>query len=203
MRKSFKILSILTVLLVAIVVSGVAVLKSIDFNQYKDVLVKEVEKITGRKLVINGNFKLDLGLDTVLAVEDVQFANAPWGSQKNMVKLKKLYVDVKLLPLIQQEIQVERLILVDLDVILETDRQGKGNWVLGDGQQPAGDSASTSSSSPIPVIQEVDIKNLNFTFHDGQKGKTTKAVIDELTLAGEDNKSPLNIALSTVQCRPN
>ena len=203
MRRLWKIISILIILTGALVISGVVVLKSIDFSQYKNVIAQEVEKITGRKLSINGEFKLDIGLDTVLAVENVRFANAPWGSRRDMVQLESLKIDVKLLPLITGDIQVERLIMTGLDVFMETDKQGAANWELATAQNAqkkkspsASSSTASSTASSIPVIKEIDIKKLKFTFRDGQSGKTTKALIDELTLAGEDNASPLNFALS-------
>ena len=194
MRRLWKIFSILIVLSAATVVSGVAVLKSIDFSQYKNVIAEQVEKITGRKLTINGEFSLDVGLDTVLAVENVRFANAPWGSRDDMVKIKKLNIDVKILPLVFGDIEVERLILVGLDILLEKDNTGTGNWEFAHTQNPVG--KKESSSSTIPVIQEVDIKDLKFSYHDGKTGKTTVAFVDELTLAGEGNASPLRFALS-------
>ena len=194
MRRLRKIFSILIVLTVAILVSGVVVLKSIDFSQYKNVIAEEVEKITGRKLSINGEFNLDIGLDTVLAVENVRFANTSWGSQRDMVKMKKLNIDVKILPLVFGDIEVERLILVGLEILLETDNKGVGNWEFSRMQKSVDSKAS--SSSTIPVIQEIDIKDLKFSYRDGQTGKLTEAFIDELTLSGEDNKSPLDFALS-------
>ncbi|MEQ8195567.1 MAG: AsmA family protein [Rhodospirillales bacterium] len=189
MRRLWKILSIVTVVTIAVAVSGIVVLQTIDFSRYKSVLIEEVEKATGRKLAIDGEFKLDVGFDAVLAVENVRFSNASWGSRPEMIKLERMKIDLKVLPLLFSDIQVERLILVGLDALLETDSKGRGNWEL-ETAKP-GD-ASASSASMIPVIQEIDIQNLNVTYRDGVSGKTTKASVGELVLFGKDKQSPLD-----------
>jgi uncharacterized protein involved in outer membrane biogenesis len=54
MRRLKWVLTGVVVLLVGVVVAGIAILKSIDLNQYKDLIAQEIESATGRKVVIGG-----------------------------------------------------------------------------------------------------------------------------------------------------
>jgi len=94
------------VLFVALIATGVAILMSIDFNQYKGQIADAVKAATGRELTINGNFKLGLSLTPSVSVDDVSFANAPGGSRPNMLTLKHLAVQMELIPLLSQPVRV-------------------------------------------------------------------------------------------------
>ena len=138
MKRLIKIISILCVLLIAVVVAGVAVLSSLDFNDYKGVIAEEAKKATGREMTISGDLKLNISLTPSIYVDDVTFANAPWGSRPQMVTLKRLEAEVSLLPLLSSELDVKRVVLVGLDLLVETNKQGRGNWQFGeDAKTPA------------------------------------------------------------------
>ena len=121
MRRLWKVLTILTVLSAALVVAGVAILKSMDFNQYRGLITDEVKSITGRELTIAGDLDLDLSFNPAITVEGVTFANAAWGSVPVMAKLKRLEVEAQLLPLLSGDIRVNRIVLIGLDALLEAE----------------------------------------------------------------------------------
>ena len=66
-----------------------------------------------------------------------------------MVRLKVLEIEVKLFPLLFGNIQVKRLILVEPDILLETDRKGRGNWELDFGKEKKSKDASASSGDTV------------------------------------------------------
>lgn len=83
-----------TILIVAagvvlvIIVAAVVALRSMDFNKYKGLIAGQVKSATGRELKIGGNINLEIGFSPAVVVEDVSFANAPWGSRPDMVKVR-------------------------------------------------------------------------------------------------------------------
>ena len=81
MGRWVKVLSIIGVLVIAVIVAGVAILKSIDFNQYKGLIAEKAKEATGRDLKIDGKLELQISLSPKVAVEGVSFANASWGSR--------------------------------------------------------------------------------------------------------------------------
>ncbi len=117
--------------LFALAAVAIAVLvHTIDVDRYARLAIAEVKIATGRELAIRG--KLDISLFPRLAVraEDVSFANAAWGSRPDMVKAKRVDGAVALLPLLRRKVEITRLAVTDLDLLLEKDAKGVGNWVF-------------------------------------------------------------------------
>ena len=130
-------------LFAAVTVAIVVIVNTIDVDRYAQLAIAAVKTTTGRELAIRG--KLDITLFPRLAVraEDVSFANAAGGSRPEMIKAKRVDGAVALLPLLRRKVEITRLAVTDLDVLLEKDAKGVGNWVLkppapGTGSQPAG-----------------------------------------------------------------
>jgi len=194
-KRLFKTISILGVLLIALVVAAVAVLSSLDFNDYKGVIAEEAKKATGRDLKISGDLKLNISLTPSLYVDGVTFANAPWGSRPEMVTLKRLEAEVALLPLLSSEIDVKRLVLVGLDLLAETDKQGRGNWQFGAADKKTPEPAAGSGGGMLPVVRKVHIEDLRVTYRDGRTGEQTRLNLPILDLGAEGVEAPLRISL--------
>ena len=96
----------LAVLLVVILGGAVVLVMSIDFNQYKGLIAEQVKRATGRELTIAGDFKLALSLTPALAVDNVSLANLPGASRPQMVTLKRLEVQMQLLPLLLRRLLI-------------------------------------------------------------------------------------------------
>lgn len=196
MKRLFKTISILGVLLIAVVVAAVAVLSSLDFNDYKGVIAEEAKKATGRDLKISGDLKLNISLTPSLYVDGVTFANAPWGSRPDMVTLKRLEAEVALLPLLSSKVDVKRVVLIGLDLLAETDKQGRGNWQFGVADGKSAASAETSSGGGnLPLVRKVRIKDLRVTYRDGRTGEQTRLTLPSLDLGADGIDAPLRIAL--------
>jgi len=84
-----------------------------DYNRYKGLIEKAVMDATGRQLEIKGDLTITMSLPPELSVADVTLANAPWGSQPQMVHVRELRVRIR---------------LIDTQLLLETDADGQANW---------------------------------------------------------------------------
>jgi AsmA family protein len=117
---------------VVVVVGGAVVaIYSIDFNEYRSTIADQVKQATGRDLKIAGDLKVGISLTPIVAVDDVSFANAAWGSRPEMVTVKRFEAEMELLPLLSGDIRVKRIVLNGADILLETDAKGAGNWAFG------------------------------------------------------------------------
>ena len=124
--KGFVVIGVLTI---AILIAAVYVyLNTYDYNKIKPLVARMVEDATGRKLSLDGEVNLEIGFAPSLVVTDVAFANASWGSQPQMIEVEKLEAQVRLLPLLFKDVQLKRIGLAGVDVLLETDPNGLGNW---------------------------------------------------------------------------
>ncbi|HJS30484.1 MAG TPA: AsmA family protein, partial [Alphaproteobacteria bacterium] len=74
------VLGVAAAVVVVAVGGAIVYVSTIDFNQYKGLISDQVKQATGRDLAIKGELKLAIGLSPAVAVEDVTFSNASWGS---------------------------------------------------------------------------------------------------------------------------
>ena len=198
------ILIAIAVILVALIATSVAILMSIDFNQYKGLVSDQVKAATGRELTIGGNFKLGLSLTPTVSVDDVSFANAPGGSRPQMLTLKHLAVQMELIPLLSRQIKVDSLVLDGADILLETDAKGQGNWVFSTpGAAAAATTSTTTSANPAPVgstplpqVGMVQIRNSVVTYRNGATGVSHSFKVDKLDATTSNGK--INIALAAL-----
>jgi hypothetical protein len=177
----------LVMLAVGLAATLVAIVKSTDFNAYKDVVAAQVKAATGRDLVLAGEVELGLSLTPRLSVNQVTFRNAEWGSEPTMLRFDRLTAEIELLPLLSDEIVIRRLILSDADVLLETDSTGTGNWVMGDG---------TGGSKPLPHVADVLIDRLSIRYRDGKSDIMRRLDIDHLAAQSMAPGAPITLAFA-------
>lgn len=195
------------VLVVGAAGAAVAVLETTDFGKYREVIEQKVKTATGRDLEIAGDFKVVLGLSPSLTVENVSFANASWGSRKDMVLVKRFEMQIDLLSLVFGTINVTRLNLVDADILLETDAKGRGNWEFGTPvSRPATPAARPAAPTPqapapstdygLPEIRDVYLEGVLFVFHDGEDHTTKRFSLGHLELKAVNDNSPLKLDIN-------
>ncbi len=195
-----KVIKILAGLFVVTIIGIVVVVSTLDVNQYKGEITQVVEDTTGRKLIIDGDIGFKISLIPTVVIEDVKFANASWGSKPDMVTLGKFEVQVSLMPLLSGNIQVNRVILLAPEILLETDKKGKGNWVLDIEKAKEKAPPSSESDMPLPaiVVNEVHIENARITYKDGVTGKETTVVIENIETRSDSFDDPLSLLVKVV-----
>ncbi len=197
MKTGFKILSVLVVLVIGVVVAGVAILKSLDFNEYKDLIAEQVKEATGRDLIIAGELNLEISLNPKIAVEGVQLSNADWGSRKDMISVEKFAAEVSLMPLLSGTIDVNRVVLQGVDLLAETDVNGKGNWILDGAAKPdEKPDGSDADDGVIPVVRLVSVRDVKIAYRDGVTGQTQNLIIQNIDLRADSPDAPLGIDLN-------
>ncbi|MBF0268206.1 MAG: AsmA family protein [Alphaproteobacteria bacterium] len=200
--KLAKIIGIVVGVVVLAIGGLLGYLSTIDVNKYKPMISEEVKKATGRDLVIGGNVSLKVSLSPAVVVENVTFSNMAGGSRPEMAKIKRFEAQVSLLPLLSGAIQVNRLVIVEPDILIETDKRGKGNWEMGDvaaksdQAAPATPPEGGKAALPNIAVEEVRIEKAMFVNRDGVKGEAMKVAIEQLVLRAKSLTSPLSIELA-------
>ncbi len=200
-----KIVGIIVVVLVVIVGGGAAYLASLDVDEYRPEIAQAAKDSTGRELKLEGPLSLSISLTPTVSGEGISLANAAWGSQPQMLSLRRFEVQLQLLPLLFGDLQINRLILVQPDILLETDKDGKGNWEFDtlaakqDGAAKAGDAPSADAgTAAIPHIGKLLIEGGQLTYRDGVSGETTKLALTSLEAQAASTSAPLNLKLQAV-----
>lgn len=165
------------VLLVIAIGAGAYLISRID----EEALVREarsaVKSATGRTLDIEGKVDLRISFSPAIVAENVRFSNASWGSRPEMARVRRLEVELDLFPLIRGTLRIDRLVLIQPDVLLETDATGRANWDFG-AQATAGE-----PGRPSTVAIEAGalrIRDGVLAYRDGKAGSTTRVEISAL-----------------------
>ena len=176
-----RIVTGVVALAAALAVAGYAIIASLDVQQVADFAKAEVKAATGRDLTIAGPVALDVSLTPSIRLEDVRFANADWGSRPALATIRRLEVEVALLPLLTGEVVVRRLVAVEPDILLETNAEGIGNWEFegteADAPAPAGPADSAAVS--LPDVQDFRIEGGVLRLVDAATGESLQLDVSE------------------------
>jgi uncharacterized protein involved in outer membrane biogenesis len=198
MRLLLKIIGGIAIL---VVIALAVFINTFDINKYKPEIIAMVKEKTGRDFEIKGDLRLGYSLIPTVKVGGVSFGNAKWGSKPEMVTIGDFEARISLLPLLSGNVSVNRLVLSDTDILLETRKDGRGNWQLeapATGKQKAREIPTTSKTGKTLgfSINEVHIKKSKLTYRDGATGKTTVASIDTLEASSKGfTQSAMTLAM--------
>ncbi|MCQ8880157.1 AsmA family protein [Pseudoalteromonas shioyasakiensis] len=184
MKTIFKVIGVILLLLIAVIVAAPFLIPTdAIFNKVSE----QVEQTTGRSLTIQGDKTLSVFPSLKLELNDVHFANMQSGSQADMASMQQLAIHIPWFSLFGGEFKLEKFVINEPNVLLETDKNGKANWQLFDGvaEQPT-DTAQASGATKLPEsfdiqLGEVAIYGGTFTYLDGITG--AKQQISDLDLA--------------------
>ncbi len=131
MRLIKNIILYLIVFLTVFIIGLGVFIANFDLNKYKDHITNIVYKETGRKLTFDGNVKIIISLKPALRIDGAKLSNASWStSNPYMVEVASLDAEFSLLPLLQKEIIVEKVVIRSPKIHLEENSKGQVNWGL-------------------------------------------------------------------------
>jgi AsmA protein len=114
----------------------------INPNDYKDRIATAVKASTGRELALPGDIKLSVFPWVALELGPASLGNPPGFGAEPFAAVEHAVLRVKLLPLLRRQMQIGRIEIDGLDLRLQRNAAGKGNWQ---------DLGTTSAASPGPA----------------------------------------------------
>ena len=102
----------------------------IPVDTYKNEILAQVEKATGREARIDGDFGISLFPTVKFTAGKFSLANAKGGKADKMVSIEELNVQVVILSLISGNVVIDSFVLDKPVINLEVDVQGRPNWVF-------------------------------------------------------------------------
>ncbi|MBT8370101.1 MAG: AsmA family protein [Deltaproteobacteria bacterium] len=192
------ILGISVVVIFAVIITAYIIASSYDFNKFKPQITELAKQYTGRDLTLGGDIELGLSLFPTLVVNDVAFQNASWGTCPQMAQVKRLEVQIAVLPILGGDIHVSRLIVVNPEILIEIDKSGKSNLefdVPQKSEPKAVEDKAVDGKHDFLKFKEVQIKGGAVTYNDRQSGRTEVISIENLKFESAEFGAPVNIDL--------
>ncbi|WP_159348046.1 AsmA family protein [Roseomonas harenae] len=149
-----------------------------------------VQAATGRAFTLSGPVGLRPSLVPTITLEGPVLANAPGGSRPEMLRARRIEAQVALLPLLSRQVQLKQLTLIEPDLLLEMDAQGRGNWQLGPAARPAAvapepSASPTEPSKPVALdVEMVTVQGGRVTWR--APGQEEVVELPRLTLRASD-----------------
>ena len=202
MNKTFKIILITFAAILALGALGVwYAASSINPTQLTQLLSSAVKDATGRDLKIAGPVSLKIFPSIGVKAEQVTLSNASWASQSQMLALRQIELEVKLLPLFIGHVEISSVNLVGLDADLQTNQAGQSNWDLSS-PFSAINSKSTSSAplqasssdSTFVAIEAIRLSDARIRYQNGNN-PVRLLEIPKLSLIADGSKTAILLDL--------
>ncbi len=154
---------------VLIVIAGIAYITMVlDPNDYKQDIVVQVEKHTGQSLDIKGDLAWSFYPWLGLQLGEMELANPKGFAGDHLLAVKRVGVSLDVLPLLQKQVVVDKVILQGLDLNLVRNKQGQGNWQSlakksekSEQQQQAETDTQTTASEQNDLISALSIGGIS------------------------------------------
>ncbi|HMN75279.1 MAG TPA: AsmA family protein [Burkholderiaceae bacterium] len=131
----------------------------------------QVSARTGRDFRIDGKLSWRVLPRIAVVADRLVLGNAPWGSRKEMALVRRAAFELELWPLLRGDIRIGSVELDGVDLLLEVDRNGEGNWVLapaGQGSAGSAGSAGDGSGSRSFELEALRLRDAVVTYRDAR-----------------------------------
>ena len=202
MRTVFYILGSVLALVIA---AALVVPMVVDVNDYKDEIVAEARRHTGRDLAIDGPIRLSILPSPALTAEGVRFANAPGSDEPDMARIGSLQVNVAAVPLLSGTIDVTRVALVGARIVVETMADGSANWEFAAPgapaaapAQPGSQNAGETAKGPgrQVAIRDFSIEDGTLIWRDGRSGSALQFDRINARLQADSLQGPFDLRVA-------
>ncbi len=173
--------------IVLLLIGGGAVwLTSADL---KPIVEQAASDALGRKVVAE-EFSIGWGDPLHIEFSNLRVANAPWGSEENMIALRHFSADIEAMSL-WRGMPIYRHLRADgLKVVLERDPQGTGNWKFSANSSSGGFALIPKNRAQFPTLLDMVLKDALITYRT-YSGNTLRIQLDNVAIASSDEVSPV------------
>jgi AsmA protein len=159
-----KILGLVVGGLIALcAIALVALWLLVDPNHYKPRIAAAVKDATGRDLVLQGDLKLSVFPWIALELGPASLGNPAGFNDEPFVSFQHAAVRARLWPLLRQRLEIGRIEIDGLDLRLQKNAEGRGNWE-GFGRADATPANPARSGQSLPGIAGIQISGARVSY---------------------------------------
>jgi AsmA protein len=195
MIKTF--LKVFAGLVVLIVIAIAGFIYTFDANNYREEITELAESVTGRPISIAGDMDISLYPWIGIKINDVTIENTPAFSNKTFATIGQFDVRIKVMPLLQKRLDIDRLVLHRLVANFEMNTAGENNWsdvaVLSDADDMKSEFGLASLS-----VGGIDLADSSLSWEDVNTGKQFKISKMNLSTQAINQGQPLPVELKAL-----
>ncbi len=137
------------------------------WNWLRGPLDRRISDALGRGVAVDGPLSVHLGETLRIVADDVRIANTPWGSQPNMVQMKRFVIAIYLPALLKGRTVLPLLQLDEPDFDLEKNAKGEANWRFANPEAKAIKAATVPKKrTQVPIIEHLVVQHGRLTYKD-------------------------------------
>jgi uncharacterized protein involved in outer membrane biogenesis len=148
---------------------------TIDPDAYRPAVQRELTQALGRDVSIE-RLSFAVSLRPTVAMRGLRIANPPWASRPHLLTADEGAVRIDLIALWRGRIEIGNLAIAGVDLLLERDGNGVGNWMLGRAHRDE----NGRDTRRLPDFDAISFQNIQVGLR-GPDGTITSTRIDEAT----------------------
>ncbi|MEL7490277.1 MAG: AsmA family protein [Pseudomonadota bacterium] len=191
--KKFLLGLVVFVILIAAVVALLPML--VPASAYKSKIETAASEAFGRDVTFGDDLSFKIFPQAAFRVSDLEIANAEGFDGPYLAKIKQADIGVKIAPLLSRNVEINRFVLEEPDLILTKRKDGAVNWAIGGGGSEAtgGDGGAPQNVVRELSLGDVRIANGRATYTDETAGQTFRLTDMNLKARLESLEKPLTL----------
>jgi len=181
-------------IVVLLVIALVGFVYTFDANKYKEEIADLAESATGRPISIAGDMDISIYPWIGIKINDVTIENTSGFSNKTFATIGQFDVRVKIIPLLQKRLEIDRLVLHRLSLDFEMNAAGENNW-SDFADLSENDEAESDFGLAALTIGGIDLADSRLTWVDVNTGKQVKLSNLSLSTQAISKGQPLPVEL--------
>jgi len=170
-----------------------------DPNDFREDIAAEVQRATGRELVIEGDLELTLFPWLAINIGKTTLGNAPGFGDEPFASFEQARLSVHVLPmLLDREVSVGTALLDSLQLDLAVAKDGRSNWQdlveASEAEAKAIDPSDASEAGSATLdIASIEIRNASVAYSDAQLGESYRLTNFNLTSGRVARGEPIGL----------
>ena len=164
-------------------------------NKHKPAIEKVLAEKTGRGIYISGDIQLKLFPSISLVVRDVKIENESWASTPELAHVKRMEIDLSILPLIKGKIDIKRAILSGADIHIEVNKKGELNLCTRSKSETSDNKRPGNINADAFSVGNIHVTDADIFFKDHRSGKSLRAKVRTLKISARDFRDSVKLEL--------
>ena len=175
------------------VLAGVVLTQVIDPNRFRGAIERQVTATTGREFHLQGDIELSFFPWLALTTGAAELQSPHGFPERAFLRWRAAHVGVRLVPLLRDQLVVDRIRIEGLDARLVRTVDGRTNWSFDTGTPQA--TPSAAGTEKLADIAGVELRDAHVIYDDLAAARSLVADVRRLEVAPIRRGAPMRVEL--------